>query len=539
MCAAGGEPCVVTVKEDGTATSTGGKVTARLTVEAQGVVDRDTRTTQRADAQKYILAAVDAVAGIGNESTETELTSAQEDIDTAKDKVNAATALSESERERLLAQVTAQQTILDGKETTRTAHMEQQDADERKQMATTARHLYAALGGPTAADNALDNATGIGFDSSGGFQVNAVAGAGALPDATNPDLVTLKAGEAAESLGDWSGRHYAHTDSGTKVKNEALVYSNQADPEVMTFQKWADSERITIATTPAADKGSISVDTTSATTLAPVDVEAFKHSGTKVHSFASGSSEIIVPGTYNGAPGRYRCTGATCSSKNDGEGSPLDLEGTWRFFPDEGAMVSVPDTDYLYYGWWLSKDKDGMPTAATAFYGYRGSPDPDSGWATAIAARAIAGSATYTGNAAGKFAMHNLAERTGNSGHFTADAEITMKFGAITDENDNGVTGTIDNFRLNGGSEDPNWSVTLNRSSDWAATGGITGPTSDATVWSINGAKATASGSWSGVAYDEAPDDGSNLPTTVLGKFYSEFDSSHRMVGAFGATKDN
>ena len=62
------------------------------------------------------------------------------------------------------------------------------------------------------------------------------------------------------------------------------------------------------------------------------------------------------------------------------------------------------------------------------------------------------------------------------------------------------------------------------------------------TVWSIGGNKAPASGTWSGQMYDEmpgdAPDgDGSNIPTTVTGTFYSEFSTIGRMVGAFGADK--
>ena len=84
----------------------------------------------------------------------------------------------------------------------------------------------------------------------------------------------------------------------------------------------------------------------------------------------------------------------------------------------------------------------------------------------------------------------------------------------------------------------------MNRSSAWAADGVITGPTSDATVWSINGNEAAASGAWSGTMYDEmpgnAPDgDGSNIPTTVTGTFYSEFSTIGRMVGGFGVNKDD
>ena len=106
------------------------------------------------------------------------------------------------------------------------------------------------------------------------------------------------------------------------------------------------------------------------------------------------------------------------------------------------------------------------------------------------------------------------------------------------------MTGTIDNFRLNDGTEDPGWSVALNDGGLGSA-GSITAPTGDdalGTVWSIDGNKAPASGTWSGTMYDEMPGDppvgdGSTVPTTVTGTFYSEFSTIGRMVGAFGADK--
>ena len=215
------------------------------------------------------------------------------------------------------------------------------------------------------------------------------------------------------------------------------------------------------------------------------------------------------------------------------------MTGTWHFKPDAGAMVSQPDTDYLAYGWWVSKDKDGVPTAASAFAIEVGDVD---GTGDTASGADLTGSATYVGHAAGKFSLTGTLDGTDNGGHFTADATLTAKFGAIAADNDNGVTGMINNFRLNDGSEDPGWSVTLNRSSAWAADGAITGPTSNATVWTINGVKAAASGAWSGTMYDEMPGnqpsgDGSNLPTTVTGTFFSEYSSRGRMAGAFGADK--
>ena len=122
------------------------------------------------------------------------------------------------------------------------------------------------------------------------------------------------------------------------------------------------------------------------------------------------------------------------------------------------------------------------------------------------------------------------------------DATLNAKFGSNSAPNNGGMTGTINNFRLNDGSENPGWSVTLNRSSAWGSNGAITGPTSDATVWSINDNKASASGAWSGTMYDELPGnapagDGSDVPTTVTGTFYSEFSTIGRMVGGFVAEK--
>jgi hypothetical protein len=289
---------------------------------------------------------------------------------------------------------------------------------------------------------------------------------------------------------------------------------------------------------------------------------AFTHSGTQNHAYDSTTEVAFTArGTFDGAPGEYRCTG-TCASTNDGKGSPSELTGTWHFKPDSGAMVHQLDAHYLYYGWWVSKDKDGMPTAASAFTGRFGTPGDDSatdddglnaGWdgdyvTTPAGSETITGSATYAGHAAGKFAMDNPLDGTGDGGHFTAEASLSAKFSGTTGV---GITGTIDNFRLNDGSEDAGWSVSLHRA-DFGTGGAISAPTDDGgttdvnealgTTWSINDNKAPASGTWSGMMYDEmpgnAPDgDGSNIPTTVTGTFYSEFSTIGRLVGGFGADK--
>ena len=92
------------------------------------------------------------------------------------------------------------------------------------------------------------------------------------------------------------------------------------------------------------------------------------------------------------------------------------------------------------------------------------------------------------------------------------------------------------------------WSVSLHRAT-WGSNGAINASTADTTnttgegtTWSIDGNPAPESGTWSGQMYDEMPGnapngDGSNIPTTVTGTFYSEFSTIGRMVGAFGADK--
>ena len=156
----------------------------------------------------------------------------------------------------------------------------------------------------------------------------------------------------------------------------------------------------------------------------------------------------------------------------------------------------------------------------------------------------LAGSATYAGHAAGKYAISNVLDGTGHGGHFTADAELEATFGSGATA---GITGTLDNFMADG--ESMPWSVALNRATWDATTGGafastadLTNTVAEGTTWSIDGNAAPESGTWNGQMYDEMPGDppdgdGSNVPTTVTGMFYSEFSTIGRMVGAFGADK--
>ena len=427
------------------------------------------------------------------------------------------------------------------------ADKEMADADAaRMAMAKTGKDLFAALAGTQAdgSDDALDNVEAFTSETgltSSGLVINAASNAGTLTD--DPDGVTLKAGDSAGALGSWSGTDYAlSTGTGdAKVTNEARVYTNQGPAKSQPFSGTGGRYELTAGGIVVAGSGAIAE-----ADLDLVMAATFDHQGTQTHQVPEKSDAVYVRGTYDGAPGEYSCA-IDCTSTNNGSGSPSGLGGDWTFTPDKGAMVSQPDANYLYYGWWVSKDKDGMPTAASAFAHIVGDVDGDG---SPVSGSSLTGSATYAGHAAGKFALdysrNKVLDGASNGGHFTADAELKATFGPAPTA---GVTGTIDNFRLNDGTEDPGWSVALARGGLGDA-GAITPPTGDdalATVWSIDGTAAAASGTWSGQMYDEMPGDppggdGNNIPTTVTGTFYSEYGASTssvvgRMVGAFGANK--
>ena len=476
-----------------------------------------------------ISTAETAVAGVNDESTDSEVTSANMAVADARTAISNAEDLPQAETAANTGTVNAIANRLSAALQSRMKAMDAAATTKAKADAATGKALHAALGGIAAdGSNALDNIAAPTL-SSAGLVINAAAGAGALPDVTDPDSVTLKAGASAGALGGWAGMDYAHS-AGTgsaKVTNDARVYTNQGAPSTMTFvEKYGDTTEYTAATRTY----NVGDDPD-----ANIASSAFPTAGTK--TFA-GAQDLA--GTYDGAPGRYQCPAtSTCTAAFTADGS-IDLSADWTFVHASGARVSTPDDAYLFYGWWVSKNSDGVPTAASVFTGEIEDVD---GTGDTTSGETLTGSAKYVGNAVGKFAMSNVLDGTGNGGHFTADAELVANFGAIAATNENGVTGTIDNFRLNDGSDDPGWSVSLNRSSAWASDGGITGPTSNATVWSINGNKAPASGEWSGMMYDESPGnapdgDGSNIPTTVTGTFYSEFSTIGRMVGAFGAEHD-
>jgi len=356
------------------------------------------------------------------------------------------------------------------------------EADEAAQL-STAKALHTALGNDPLSFLSSSSAS-VALGSSGLVVTADVDGSGTETDTA---VATLKAGDSAGSSGGWNGMDYAHTNSGTKVANSAIVYTNRAEPKRVAFS--ATSSGLTET---ATDSG---IYTVAAGVNADIGGDRFPSTGTQTYPTDAQSGVISFAGTYKNAAGTYLCRHATpCSAARSEAGISLTA-GTWTFKPNADVMVSDPDDTYLYFGWWLRKNADGDPTHASAFSGSVGVNIPTD--ATRVP---TSGKATYSGGAAGKFAIHNPLGES-DSGHFTANVNLEASFAAAA--TDTSVSGTVSSFMANDVAVP--WSIALN-SGQVSTTGGITSPNVAgttvneglSTVWSIDGTSGSTSGTWNG-----------------------------------------
>ena len=143
---------------------------------------------------------------------------------------------------------------------------------------------------------------------------------------------------------------------------------------------------------------------------------------------------------------------------------------------------------------------------------------------------ALGGTATYTGAAAGQYAI-NPGLSAANSGGWTADATLTADFGNETAPGM--ISGMIDNFMS--GDTAMDWSVELKETALTAtatfdsATGDPA--TGDGVVWTIGGVDGAEAGAWSG-DLRAAGDNG--VPTVGTGQFSTTHGTVGHIMGAFG-----
>ena len=265
------------------------------------------------------------------------------------------------------------------------------------------------------------------------------------------------------------------------------------------------------------------------------------NSGTRTYA---SHGDKIFEGTYDGAAGTFTCTTSSDCTATAGDDG-VTFTGDWMFKPKAGAMVAVKDTSAVMFGWWSDVDDPrvdrlGARQSIGVFsYGKQDAIDT-----THAGTVELSGSAKYTGDSVGLYALNNpLDASVAETGSFTADAELSANFGNPTDEFAH-INGTIKNFMTDDGMEQ-SWTVKLNGAMAdvdndtntpdtpvWDAMGGTT-------VWSIDGIQSEvlrARDQFSAQLYNSG-DDG--VPSLVGGTYRASWDSLGMMVGSFGAERSD
>ena len=354
----------------------------------------------------------------------------------------------------------------------------------------------------------------------------------------DPDPITLREDSSATvaALGDWGGSKYAGKDgTGDSAQSaEAVIYTSQGTADPISFAVFAAQDDNGLGTL----NGDGAYPITASQAVEYVAGGAFPTRGTEEYTT---EAERTFDGTYNGVSGEYSCsTSCTAAFRENG----ILLSSNWTFEPVAGATVQQEEDEYLYFGWWVRKNSDDEPTNVGTVYGVEGL---ESGELTAAQVTvaddindvSLIGDATYTGGAAGKYAVSNpLNAADDNHGHFTANAMLKADFKATGST----LEGTIDGFRLNDGTSDPGWTVTLKETTAVTDVSGIgvwDGSVANAgTEWQIGTSiKGAAGGDWYATMYED-DETSNNVPDAVIGSFHSAIGSTHQMRGAFGAELD-
>ena len=248
-----------------------------------------------------------------------------------------------------------------------------------------------------------------------------------------------------------------------------------------------------------------------------------------------GTAVLTFQGSVRGVDGSFTCSGTcdppTATELDAHDTNPISNSdtGDWTFKPDAAKdTIDVADDDgYLMFGWWLDKgDKAEGPFKVDTFAMAPGMT------ANTADQAVLEGTATYTGGAAGKYAIKSTTADSAEGGHFTASARFAANFEAGDDDDMISIKGTIDDF-MTGETARPNWEVTLTVP-DFAAFQEIDENTTDAKAeWDTGGA-VDGTGTWTANFWGEGDDD---EPTAITGEFNAEISDIARLAGAFGATK--
>ena len=259
------------------------------------------------------------------------------------------------------------------------------------------------------------------------------------------------------------------------------------------------------------------------------------------HREYSTEDELSFPGTFHGVAGTYECTTSPCTVSTANDGMISSTGGTWTFTPDSDMageiMIDLPDTNYLYFGWWLKEPDDAEGSYAFRTFSGGTVPFAVGNKFTSGNNDGLLGTASYRGRAAGQYVTKDFSGGVlsgGTAGVFTATASLTANFGgddiAVNDQFN--IRGSVTDFRdVERNRALEGWSVTLNKvdlAPGSASFGGTAGDTTTATLGGVTG-----TGTWEGAFFGNARAD--RKPGAVAGVFDALLPAAH-IAGGFGAT---
>ena len=488
------------------------------TSAGNGAADQpDPALAERMAINGAIAKASAAVNALDDDSTDAQVTEAEELVDAAADAIADAGNVPAEEKLAHNRTVDEIEDNFDRATMSRTAAQE----IEMKANAATAEKLFTGLAGNF-------DSEGTGLDTST-LAITATYGkASKVETSANAQLAEAK-GMATDSSGSWSGTMISATGKVIKNTDTAMVYTDVEKDKRVDFGDAFDLN----------DEGYLAIPTGTSSPLIMADAFELTNAP-KVHGKADDNAETLrIAGTYAGAQGDYVCTETAnnCSSQGNAD-DHVQLNGTWVFDPDSGAKATMKDDSYASFGWWLRVGIDGNYMAAA----FHRPEELEDGTAFNADSKfdALTGTAEYVGPAVGKYAIETgLPSSPPSGGHFNATATLTANF----EEDAAGekgttvahISGMVDNFDA-----DPDWTVVFDKL-DIFSTDGTFGETeAGEATWKIGQTESDMSGTYEGQLSNQN-DDG--LPGTATGTWQVQFASGNndevvgRMIGAFGAKR--
>ena len=343
-------------------------------------------------------------------------------------------------------------------------------------------------------------------------------------------------GEVTAGSGAWTSALLTKTDADTEAQDVVAFYTDIAAPSDKKFTNQYDQTTVLDNILNVAAEAATARFKLVMSSGFPSDP-----STTWVYDGSQAGRSKSVAGTFDGVAGQYTCTAASCTVSTNTMGRLSDSLLGWRFTPNSPntATVKDPDTGYAYFGWWLNKPKKNTdPHSVDVFAG---------GTNVAPVVIELEGNATYSGPASGKYATKTFsagAQTDAGVGHFTANANLTAKFGA---DNVAGlISGSVSGFVLDDtdSSTASAWRVVLEQTSiqTTGRFGGKTEVDFGAGLSKNDDADEVEAhpGSWQGSFYGPGATSvalDKRHPSTVAGTFDAEMTNA-AVIGGFGATKN-